>query len=203
MGVGKLPLVSPTGLSSPQSTITHRVYLDVQINNQPPQRIILGLYGDSCPKTVQNYLALCTTGVDVPSTVDSPLNTSQGSTRSYKNTPLHRIIPSFMLQGGDITSGNGFGGYSVHGSKFDDENFDFYHHGGGVLSMANAGKNTNSSQFFVTFGTQSGLDGKHTVFGVVDGEESWEVCRFIERYGSGSGNVKGKIVIKDCGVLEG
>ncbi|KAJ7624851.1 putative cyclophilin [Roridomyces roridus] len=151
---------------------TANVYFDISINDQPAGRIVFKLYDDVVPKTTTNFRRLCQ-GLDV---------NGQPSKNTYAGSIFHRVIPSFMLQGGDFTRHNGTGGVSIYGEKFADENFKIKHTKPGLLSMANAGKNTNGSQFFVTTVVTDWLDGKHVVFGEV--VENYELVKEIEKLGT-------------------
>ena len=151
------------------------VFFDVEIGGQKAGRIEMDLYADT-PKTSENFAALCR--------CDKGKGQS-GRELCFKGSPFHRIIPGFMAQGGDFTHGSGIGGESIYGAKFPDENFVEKHGDRGTLSMANAGPDTNGSQFFITFGPTPHLDGGHVVFGqVVDGLEMLDK---MEAVGSGSG----------------
>ncbi|KAK1776935.1 cyclophilin precursor [Copromyces sp. CBS 386.78] len=186
---------------SQTSNIMSGVFFDIEWegpvlgpNNKPTSevkaqtgRINFTLYDDVVPKTTRNFRELCT---------------GQNGF-GYKGSSFHRIIPDFMLQGGDFTRGNGTGGKSIYGEKFADENFAKKHTRPGLLSMANAGPNTNGSQFFVTTVPTSWLDGRHVVFGEVADDESMKIVKALEATGSGSGAIRysKKPTIVDCGTL--
>jgi len=175
----------------PDTTCTEKVFFDVLLNGEKAGRVVMGLYGKEVPKTVENFRALCS-GEKGDGQAGKPLH--------FKGCGFHRIIPEFMVQGGDFTHGDGTGGESIYGEKFADENFRIKHTKKGLLSMANAGKNTNGSQFFITLKDTPHLDGKHVVFGeVLEGYE--EVVKKMEAVGSSSGDTKVKVAIEDCGVL--
>jgi len=171
--------------------ITSKVYFDVSIGGGPPKRVVMGLYGNTVPKTTENFRALCTGEKGVGSVFNKPLH--------YKGSTFHRIIPQFMIQGGDFTHGTGVGGESIYGGKFNDENFKVKHHVPFLLSMANAGPNTNGSQFFITTVKTAWLDGRHTVFGRVI--EGTDVVQEIEGQGSQSGKPKQTVTIVDSGEI--
>ena len=170
--------------------VTNKVFFDIEIDGEKAGRIVFGLFGETVPKTAENFRALCTGEKGVG---------NAGKALHFKNSVFHRIIPGFMAQGGDFTSGDGRGGESIYGSRFNDENFKLKHTKPHLLSMANAGPNTNGSQFFITFKETPWLDGRHVVFGeVIEGQD---IVNELEKIGTGSGSTKKKAVIVDSGEL--
>merc|ERR1712144_58825 len=175
------------GTHNYSTAIMSNVFFDISADGAPLGRVEFKLYDDVVPKTSANFRALATG--------------EKGY--GYAGSSFHRVIPDFMLQGGDFTNHNGTGGKSIYGEKFPDENFQPKHTKPGLLSMANAGPNTNGSQFFITTVVTSWLDGKHVVFGEVADEQSLAVVKALEATGSGSGkvNYNKKPTIVKSGVL--
>jgi len=163
------------------------VFLQFEVDGKDIGIIELELFSADCPKTCENFRSLC-----------QGFKTKNESLLIYKGSTLHRIIPNFVLQGGDITKGNGAGGASIYGTNFDDENFKYKHDAFGNLCMANSGKNSNRSQFYITFTACPWLDGKDVVFGKVF--YGADTVKTIESFGTSNGTPKGKIVIKNCGI---
>jgi len=165
--------------------VTDKVFFDITIGGEPAGRIEVGLFGATVPKTARNFKELA----------EKP----QGE--GYKGSKFHRVIKDFMIQGGDFTKGDGTGGRSIYGERFEDENFKLKHYGSGWLSMANAGKDTNGSQFFITTKQTSWLDGRHVVFGKI--LSGMDVVRKIEAIQTDSRDKPVKdVAIADSGSIE-
>ncbi|XP_041502521.1 peptidyl-prolyl cis-trans isomerase A-like [Microtus oregoni] len=163
--------------------VNSTVFFDIAANDEPFGRIFFELFADKIPKTAENFRSL-----------------SIGEKRfGHKGSSFHRIIPGFMCQGVDFTCHNGTGGRSIYREIFEDENFILKHTGPGIMSMANAGPNTNGSQFFICTTKTEWLDGKHVVFGKV--KEDMNIVEAMERFGSRNGKTRKKIAISDCGQL--
>ncbi|HAA12138.1 MAG TPA: peptidylprolyl isomerase [Cytophagales bacterium] len=158
-----------------------QVFFEIAIDGVRSGKITFELFADVTPKTAENFRQLCTGEAGF----------------GYKDSSFHRIIPQFMCQGGDFTNHDGTGGKSIYGPNFPDENFDLKHDKVGLLSMANAGRNTNGSQFFITTVLTPWLDGKHVVFGqVIDG---MDLLKQVEGQGSQGGGTRVPVMIADCG----
>ncbi|MBW0527856.1 hypothetical protein O181_067571 [Austropuccinia psidii MF-1] len=194
--VGSQPeLPVPSELLFKPASADHRrpnVFFDITIDSNPIGKIVFELFDDVVPKTAENFRALCTG--------EKGTSEKSGQPLCYKGSSFHRVIKSFMCQGGDFTAGNGTGGESIYGEKFEDENFELKHSKPFLLSMANAGPNTNGSQFFITTVHTPHLDGKHVVFGRVIAGRS--VVRLIEQSPSkpGSDQPSESIIISNCGM---
>ncbi|XP_075653171.1 peptidyl-prolyl cis-trans isomerase CYP40-like [Castanea sativa] len=172
--------------------VNPRCYLDISIGGEVEGRIVIELYKDVVPKTAENFRALCTGEKGIGPHTGVPLH--------YKGVSFHRIIKGFMIQGGDISAGDGTGGESIYGLKFEDENFELKHERKGMLSMANSGPDTNASQFFITTTRTSHLDGKHVVFGRVI--KGMGVVRSAEHVTTEEGDIPSQnVVIVDCGEI--
>lgn len=164
-------------------------YFDIEIGDLFIGRIIFQLFDDVVPKTCKNFRYLCSRGMG--KNIKVPC---------YKNSTFHRVISDFMIQGGDFTNGDGTGGASIYGEKFEDENFELEHNQPGLLSMANSGPDTNGSQFFITLNKTPWLDKKHVVFGIIT--SGFDVIKQVENVKVGENDKPlSNIVIKDCGLI--
>jgi peptidylprolyl isomerase len=171
--------------------VVSKVFFDIEIDGVAAGRVVMGLFDETVPKTAENFRALCTGEKGIGSQYKKPLH--------FEGSKFHRVIPQFMLQGGDFTHGSGIGGESIYGGKFNDENFKVKHTKPGYLSMANAGPNTQGSQFFITTVATPWLDGKHVIFGKVI--EGMDVVKTVEGVGSSSGKTSKEVRIAASGVL--
>ncbi|MBC7532246.1 MAG: peptidylprolyl isomerase [Oligoflexus sp.] len=163
--------------------ITGKCTLEFERNGASIGKVVIGVFGNAVPKTAENFLELCS------------VHGKKGEIPAkYTGSVVHRVIPQFMIQAGDFENNNGTGGSSIYGAKFPDENFILKHTEPGIVSMANAGPNTNGSQFFITTAVTSWLDGHHVVFGKVI--EGMDVVKKVESYGSQSGATDGAIKLK-------
>ncbi|XP_072167327.1 peptidyl-prolyl cis-trans isomerase B-like [Diadema setosum] len=181
------PWDDPDRNSENDLLVTKKAFFDVEIDDEPAGRIVIALFGDTCPVTVQNFAALVRG------------NWRQDKRLSYNNTQVHRIVPDFVIQMGDVTEGDGTGGKSIYGEFFADENFYLRHWGPGWVAMANAGPDKNNSQFYILLTRARWLDGKHVVFGkVVEGMETVEKIAEIETDDVGFPLQPVRII--DCGI---
>ncbi|XP_059201878.1 peptidyl-prolyl cis-trans isomerase D [Centropristis striata] len=179
----------PTPPNKPSNPENPRVFFDVDIGGEGAGRIVFEVFADITPKTAENFRALCTGEKGTGKSTGKPLH--------FKGCPFHRIIKKFMIQGGDFSNQNGTGGESIYGEKFEDENFHYKHDRVGLLSMANAGPNTNGSQFFITTVPTPHLDGKHVVFGQV--LKGMGVVKLLESIDTNEDVPVKPCVISDCG----
>jgi peptidylprolyl isomerase len=174
--------------------VTHRAFIEISIDDETKGRIVLGLFGEIAPKAVENFMALCQCDRGQARITEKEL--------CYRHTPIHRVIPNFLIQGGDFTHGDGTGGESIFGEPFEDESFQVKHNRRYLLSMANDGKgkpNTNRSQWFINTVKTQWLDGTNVVFGMV--LEGLEVITAVERVGTHGGTTLGTVMIEDSGSL--
>ena len=191
--IGRWPHLLKSQYKPPDTSVTTRTFMELSVDGEPAGRIEFGLFGNQVPKTVENFRALCTSEKGTEGSVS-------GKVLGYEGSPLHRIIPDFMLQGGDFTNGDGTGGESIYGEKFDDEDFAIKHSKAGLLSMANSGPDTNGSQFFITVAETPWLDGKHVVYGEV--LEGMNVVKAVEALGDPQGKPSKEVIITACGMLD-
>eukprot|EP00931_Biecheleriopsis_adriatica_P087916 TRINITY_DN62317_c0_g1_i1.p1 TRINITY_DN62317_c0_g1~~TRINITY_DN62317_c0_g1_i1.p1 ORF type:complete len:393 (+),score=94.65 TRINITY_DN62317_c0_g1_i1:46-1179(+) len=187
-GVKELSISDAQGCDENQ-----KVFMSVKVGDDEPARIEIELFTKSYPRTAENFRALCT---------GEKGKGKSGKSLTFKDSKFHRIIPGFMCQGGDFTNGDGTGGESIYGEKFNDEWTNGYitHSKAGLLSMANAGRNTNGSQFFITLAACTHLDGKHVIFGQVT--DGMDVVKKMSSMGSGGGGVKKAVTVVDCGEVK-
>lgn len=167
-----------------------KVYINIRAGNSELGQIVIKLYSNIVPKTCENFRVLCS---------GERGYTNNGTKISYKNSIFHRIIPNFMIQGGDIPNGDGTGKLSIYGDSFNDESFEVLHDQVGVVSMANSGPDTNGCQFFITTSPQPQLDGKHVAFGQIIA--GIEIINEINELGSNDGTPLVKISVSDCGLI--
>lgn len=182
-------MTKPAPVAKPGNPDNPRVFFDVDIDGERVGRIVFEIFADVVPKTAENFRVLCTG--------EKGIGTSTGKPLHYKGCPFHRIIKKFMVQGGDFSNQNGTGGESIYGEKFEDENFYYKHDKEGLLSMANAGPNTNGSQFFITTVPTPHLDGKHVVFGQV--LKGMGVVKMLEAIETKDDNPVKPCIIAECG----
>ena len=176
--------------SEPIDTVTHKVFFDIEIDGKAAGRLTFGLFGNTAPRTAENFRAICTGEKGIG---------ESGLPLHYKGSDLFRIIPLFAAHGGDWHKGDASGGESIYGRRFEDENFQIKHTRAGLLTTANAGPNTNSSQFLLLFKESPWLDNRHTVFGEL--LDNFELLREIERQGTHSTAPRSKVTIVDSGEL--